>query len=148
MMQIEQLKKPVDFDIRECTKCIKNSADYKKPHHPTCLDAKAWTPAAKEVLDATTDWEKQKLNMLTKNAYVKFGLLPRSTHKFKQPPPSTVTEVVVAKTNVTKSAVAKTPSLDDARCVERKESPPLQAEALPPQKLGAKGKFRNSYSRI
>jgi hypothetical protein len=101
-----------------------------------------------------TDWEKQKLNMRTKNAYVELGLLPMSIHKFKQPPPSTVTGVEVAKTNATESAVANTPSLlEDARSVERQESPPLQVEAPPPspplqveaprpQKLGPKGKIQ------
>ena len=80
MTKIEQLKKRVDFNTKECKKCIKNSPDYKKPHHPTCLDAKAWTAAGKVVLDAMTDWEKQCLNLETKKKYVKLGLLPRSIY--------------------------------------------------------------------
>ncbi len=78
MTKMEELKKRVDLNTKECTKCTKNSTAYKKPHHPTCLYAKAWTPARKVVLDALTDWEKQSLNLPTKKKYVELGLLPRS----------------------------------------------------------------------
>jgi hypothetical protein len=123
MMDIEKLKKRVDFNTRECKKCVKNTVHHKKPHHPTCMDANAWTPAAKEVLDAMTDWEKQKLN-------VKLGLLPRSVFKFKQPPPSTVAGVEATKTI--------------AGGVEKTESPPL--EVPPPQKLPPKNSSVDSIS--
>jgi hypothetical protein len=67
MTKVKQLKKQVDFNTKECKKCTNNSPGHKKPHHPTCLCAKAWTtPAGKAVLDAMTDWEKQSLNLPTK----------------------------------------------------------------------------------
>jgi hypothetical protein len=55
MKKIEQLKKRVDFNTKDCKKCTKHSSDSKKPHHLTCLYAKAWTPPGKVVLDAMTD---------------------------------------------------------------------------------------------
>jgi hypothetical protein len=70
MTKVEQLKKRVDFNTKVCKKCTKNCPDRKKPHHPTCLYAKARTPAGKVVLDAMTDWEKQSLNLPTKNMYM------------------------------------------------------------------------------
>ena len=97
MTKMEELKKRVDLNTKECTKCTKNSTAYKKPHHPTCLYAKAWTPARKVVLDALTDWEKQSLNLPTKKKYVELGLLPRSIFKSRPPPRSTVARV---ETNV------------------------------------------------
>jgi hypothetical protein len=133
MLKIEQLKKRVDFNTRECKKCIKNSGDYKKPHHQTCLYAKAWTPAGKVVLNAMTDWEKQCLNLETKNKYVQCGLLPRSIFE-NRPPPS---RVEPPKTNVLMNppvdVVTNAPlaaATYDAISVETLES----LEATPPPK--------------
>jgi hypothetical protein len=123
MRKIEQLKTRVDFNTKTCTKCIKNSPDYKKPHHPTCLDAKAWKPAEKVVLDAMTDWEKQCLNLQTKNKHVQLGLLPRSIFKHRPPPP--ITAEAKATSNV---AVAAT---HEARSAEKKDFPPLEVPPSP-----------------
>jgi hypothetical protein len=130
MKKIELLKKRVDFNTKDCKKCLKNSVSYKKPHHPTCLYAKAWTPAGKVVLDAMTDWEKQSLNLRTKNAYVQLGLLPRSIFQSGSAPPSTVARGVEAtKMNTTKPVgllVTNTPeatATNEARSVVKYELP-------------------------
>lgn len=97
MTKMEELKKRVDFNTKECQKCTNNSLRYKKPHHPTCLYAKAWTPARKVVLDVMTDREKQSLNLSTKNKYMQLGLLSRFIFESRPPPRSTVARV---ETNV------------------------------------------------
>jgi hypothetical protein len=97
LTKIKELKKRVHFNTKECKRCTKNATTYKKPHHPTCLYAKAWTPARKVVLNAMTDGEKQSLNLPTKNKYVQLGLLPRSVFESRATPQSTVARV---ETNV------------------------------------------------
>ena len=139
MAKIEQLKKRVDFNTKACKKCIKNSPNYKKPHHPTCLHAKAWTPAKKMVLDAMTDWEKQRLTLPTKNIYVQLGLLPRSIFESRTPPRSTVarveTNAAVGLVN-TSTQLATRSIMNDARSAEKNDSPLL--EARPPPKSSPK----------
>jgi hypothetical protein len=86
MTKVEQLKKRVDFNTKECTKCTKNCLGYKKLHHPTCLYARAGTPVGKALLDAMTDWEKESLNLPIKKKYMQLGMLPSSIFESRPPP--------------------------------------------------------------